>query len=128
MDKPRSKTELHSAPQSGDRTPPRILFDHCVSRKLARYLPAHIIEFAGRIGWADLQDGPLLDAMVGRFDILITTDQNLQHQQTLRGRPVSVIVLQAQSGHVRYLATLVPEIERAIDHIQPGDLVIVSTQ
>jgi hypothetical protein len=62
--------------------------------------------------------------MVGRFDILITTDQSLRHQQTLRALPV--IVLQAQSGHVRYLSTLFPAIERAIDHIQPGDVAIVS--
>jgi predicted nuclease of predicted toxin-antitoxin system len=106
----------------------RILFDHCVTRKLARHLQSQNIEFAGRIGWADLKDGPLLDAMSGRFDILITTDQNLRHQQSMMGRSVAVIVLQAPSGHVRYLATLVPEIERAIATVKPGDLVIVSTR
>jgi hypothetical protein len=32
------------------------------------------------MGWADLDDGPLLDAMTGRFDALVTVDKNLLEQ------------------------------------------------
>jgi predicted nuclease of predicted toxin-antitoxin system len=104
----------------------RILFDHCVTRKLARYLPNQNIEFAGRIGWANLNDSALLDAMVERFDVLITTDQNLRFQQSMAGRAASVIVLQAPSGHVRHLAALASFIEQAIQSIEPGSIIVVA--
>jgi len=43
------------------------------------------------MGWADLDDGPLLDAMVERFDVLVTVDKSLPKQQRIDNRPLAVV-------------------------------------
>jgi len=43
------------------------------------------------MGWADLDDGPLLNAMADRFDVLVTVDKNLPKQQRIDNRPLAVI-------------------------------------
>jgi predicted nuclease of predicted toxin-antitoxin system len=76
----------------------RVLLDTCVPRRLARDLPGHDIRHATEMGWGDLDDGPLLTAMEGSFDALVTVDQNLPYQQNLKARPFSVFLLRAHSN------------------------------
>ena len=35
------------------------------------------------MGWAGIKNGPLLRRTAQQFDVLITTDQNVEHQQNL---------------------------------------------
>ena len=44
------------------------------------------------------------------FDILITFDQNITHQQNLNKYPISLIVLKAQINTYEVLKKFVPEI------------------
>jgi hypothetical protein len=39
--------------------------------------------------WADLDDGPLLDAMAERFDVLVIVDKSLPKQQHIDNRPLA---------------------------------------
>jgi predicted nuclease of predicted toxin-antitoxin system len=71
----------------------RVLLDGCVPRRLAKELSVHEVQTAPKLGWGNLDDGPLLDVMAGRFDVLITVDKNLSKQQQLNHRPFAVIVL-----------------------------------
>ena len=43
----------------------------------------HEVQTAPEMGWGDLDDGPLLDAMVGRFDVLVTVDKSLPNNNGL---------------------------------------------
>lgn len=61
--------------------------------------------------------------MVGKFDVLITVDRSLCYQNSLSGRPISVIVLRAQSNERADLQSLVPMILAALATIQPGAIV-----
>jgi hypothetical protein len=46
------------------------------------------------MGWATLSNGELLAAAVKEeFDVLVTCDQNIQHQQVIAGRQIAVVVL-----------------------------------
>ena len=61
-------------------------------------------------GWSTLRNGELLDvAEHERYDLLITTDQNLRSQQQLAARQLAIIVL---------LSTSWPHIQRRIEAIQ----------
>ena len=58
------------------------------------HLPDHEVRRAFQLGWADKKNGELLALAEGAgFEILVTTDQNLRHQQDLRGRNISVFIL-----------------------------------
>jgi predicted nuclease of predicted toxin-antitoxin system len=71
-----------------------ILFDHGTPRSIARWLQGHTVVEAIARGWDRLANGALLEvAEEAEFDVLLTTDKNIQHQQNLRGRRIAIVVL-----------------------------------
>jgi len=72
----------------------KILFDQGVPKPLQTHLAGHEMRRAFQLGWADKKNGELLAlAEEAGFDVLVTTDQNLLHQQNLRGRKLAVFIL-----------------------------------
>ena len=76
----------------------RVLFDQGTPVPLRNALHHHLVETAFERGWQSLSNGELLEAAeaVG-FELLVTTDQNLRHQQNLASRRIAVLVLGATS-------------------------------
>lgn len=96
----------------------RILFDQGVPAPLRDHLPGHDIKTAYELGWSELGNGELLSNAEPLFDLFITTDQNLRHQQNLAGRRLAVLVLPTTSWPV--LQKRAAEIASALAKIQPG--------
>jgi predicted nuclease of predicted toxin-antitoxin system len=74
----------------------RILFDQGTPVPLGRclYLAGHSIETANQLGWSSLSNGELISSAEREgFEVLVTTDQNLEYQQSLAGRNLRIIVL-----------------------------------
>ena len=68
----------------------KILFDQGTPVPLRRHLTGHAVDTAFERGGSGLENGALLDAAEGDgYQLLITTDQNLKHQQNLSGSTVS---------------------------------------
>jgi uncharacterized protein (DUF433 family) len=86
----------------------RILFDQGTPVPLRRHLPEHPVFTAFELGWSSLSNGDLLAAAEGKFELLITTDQNLRYQQNLKQRSLAVLVLPTTSW---------PEIQKHIPAI-----------
>jgi hypothetical protein len=56
-----------------------ILFDQGMPARLRNYLPDHQVTIAYELGWGTVENGELLKlAEDGRFEVLVTTDQNLK--------------------------------------------------
>jgi hypothetical protein len=53
----------------------RILLDEYVPRRFRRELPRHEVRTVPEMGWAALENGVLLAAASGKFDVHVTTDQ-----------------------------------------------------
>lgn len=100
----------------------RVLLDACVPRRLASELVGHEVSTAQELGWGDLDDGPLLDAIAGRFDILLTVDKSLPKQQSLARRPFAVLVLRARTNRLTDLLPLVPGALAALREVGPGEV------
>lgn len=76
----------------------RILFDQGTPVPLRRHLVGHSVDTAFERGWSNLRNGDLLDNAENEgYQLLITTDQNLRHQQQLAGRRLGVVVLLSTS-------------------------------
>lgn len=57
-------------------------------------LLGHEVRSAYEMRWAELTNGKLLDAAEqAGFDILITGDKRLRHQQRIKGRAIAVVIL-----------------------------------
>ena len=71
-----------------------ILLDHGTPRSLARFLDGHTVVEAITRGWDSLANGALLKAAEdAQFDLLLSTDKNIQYQQNLKGRKIAIIIL-----------------------------------
>jgi hypothetical protein len=71
-----------------------ILFDHVTPAGIARFLPAHTVTKAKDRGWDTLTNGDLLTvAEQAGFDVLLTADKNMRHQQNLEGRRIALVIL-----------------------------------
>ena len=66
----------------------------------------------------------MLEAADGNFDVFITTDKNLRHQQNLAKYNLAVILLPSNS--VPVVVAVAAEIEAALSRIQAGDFVTIS--
>jgi len=53
---------------------------------LRRFLHPHRVDTCAELGWSDRKNGDRVDrAVAGRYEALITTDQNLRHQHASFG-------------------------------------------
>jgi hypothetical protein len=105
----------------------RILLDECVPRRLRFELPGHDVRTVPEMGWTGKKNGELLQLMAAdTFDVLLTVDQNLRHQQDLQAAGIAVIILVAQSNRAADLVPLMTAVESQLSSIQPGDVVEIN--
>ncbi|MBI1913931.1 MAG: DUF5615 family PIN-like protein [Planctomycetes bacterium] len=105
----------------------RILLDECIPRRLRRELPGHDVRTVPEMGWSGKKNGELLQLMtVQAFEVLLTVDQNLRHQQNLQASGIAVIVLIAPSNRLADLVPLMPSVQTALGSIKPGDVVEIT--
>jgi hypothetical protein len=78
-----------------------------------------------RAGYGAKKNGELLSLMEGRWDVLLTNDRNIQYQQNMSGRNVSILILCAQSDRIKDLLPPMPACAEALLSITPGRIVEV---
>ena len=101
-----------------------ILFDQGTPVPLRRHLHPHSIDTVAERGWSSLVNGELLAAAIkDRYDVLVTTDQNLKHQQNLSGLDFGIVVLLSTSWP--RISLEVEAIKLAIKKAAQGSLVEV---
>ena len=87
----------------------RVLLDQGTPNPLRQFLLGHEVSTAYERGWSGLKNGELLDiAEHEGYEVFVTTDSNLKHQQNLSSRRLAIVVL---------LSTSWPRIRRAADRI-----------
>jgi len=101
----------------------RILFDQGTPAPLRDHLPGHSVETAYEKGWSALRNGELLAKAEAEFEVLVTTDRNLRHQQNLAERRIAILVLPTTSWP--RLQQITQKIAAAVDVLKPGQYVEV---
>ena len=99
----------------------RVLLDEDVPTRLRLHFgEAADVETVEYRGWKGLKNGALLRAAQEHFDVLVTTDNHLPEQQSLQQFDLAVVVLRARNKSLTELQKLLPELERMLDSLQPG--------
>jgi len=104
----------------------RILLDECVPRPFRRELPNYNVRTVPEMGWSGITNGKLLRLAEQQFDVFITIDKNMQHQQNLASSTMAIIVLNCLSNRIDDLLPFGPAVLAALETIQPGALVVLS--
>jgi len=100
----------------------RVLLDACVPRALRTLLEAHEVRTAPEMGWGNLDNGDLLDAMARHFDALVTVDKRLPQQQHVADRAFGIVILRARSNRLADLLPLVPDLLVVLSTLRAGEV------
>lgn len=102
----------------------RILFDQGTPVAIRKALQDHSIRTANEQGWSTLLNGELLRvAEAAGFDLLLTTDTGLPHQQNLKGRKLAVVILTRNRWVL--IQRRMTEIVAAVNSAKPGTYSLV---
>jgi predicted nuclease of predicted toxin-antitoxin system len=104
----------------------RILIDESLPRGLKRLLEGLDVLTVPEQGWQSMKNGELLRRASGAFDVFLTADQNLEHQQNISALPFAVVVLVAASNRVEAYAPLATKIREAVAAARPGTVTRVA--
>jgi predicted nuclease of predicted toxin-antitoxin system len=99
----------------------RILLDESVPRALQNLLPDHQVSTAAAEGWASIANGELLTRAAAAFDILVTADQNMPHQQDLTRFDIGVVVLVAPTNSMVHYEPIAEKTRAGVDAAAKGE-------
>jgi predicted nuclease of predicted toxin-antitoxin system len=100
----------------------KVLLDECLPRKLKFEIGADFVQTVPEAGWAGKQNGELLKLAEADFDVLLTNDQNMEHQQNLNKFDVAFIVLVAPTNDIEDLKPLMPAVNKVLETIKAGEI------
>lgn len=105
----------------------RILLDECLPARLSHHLPGQEVQTVPRAGWAGIKNGRLLGLVAnsGKFDVFLTMDKSLPHQQRIENLPFAVVILRAASNSFAATSPLMPEVLRRLSEFQLGQVYVV---
>jgi predicted nuclease of predicted toxin-antitoxin system len=104
----------------------RVLLDECLPRRLKRELVGQDARTVPEMGWASKRNGELVALAAAEFDVFLTVDRNLSHQQGVSAFDIAVIVLVARSNNIDDLRPLAPKILEALTNAERGRVTLVA--
>ncbi len=104
----------------------RVLLDENLDRRLKGRFAADVdVTTIAERGWRGKENGALLRAAQAEFDVFITMDRGIEHQQNLKQLDLAVIVLRAPSNRLADVEPLMPEVNRVLPQLQAGELALL---
>jgi len=93
----------------------KVLLDHCVDRRVGPVLVGHEVLTAAAMGCDALKNGRLLKvAADAGFEVFVTTDKNLRHEQNLATLPLPGVELHSIDTRLHALIPLLARFEDAL--------------
>ena len=105
----------------------RLLIDECVPRKMKFLLAegGHECQTARDAGLSGKENGELLALAENSFDVLVTIDRHIRHQQNMMGRNLAILIIRAVSNDLDDIRPHVPDALVALRSIKPGQIIEV---
>jgi hypothetical protein len=104
----------------------RILLDENLDWRLRRLLTDHEVDSVAYIGWSGIKNGVLLCRAVDHgYEMLLTMDGNMFHQQDIAVHRIAVIALRAASNRLADTAPLMPLVIERLPLAIPGTLLFI---
>ena len=102
----------------------KLLLDENLPHQLRSEMTGHEVITAAFMGWSGIENGQLLAlAAAAGFDALITNDRGLEHEQNLATLPLAVVILLAKANTIEAIRPLYPQLQEALQQLQPRQLV-----
>jgi predicted nuclease of predicted toxin-antitoxin system len=105
-----------------------ILLDHCLPKRLRRFLPGYTVTTAREMRWEEIRNGELLALAEKQFEVFLTIDKGIKYQQNMTGRTIAVITLRAKSNQIEALAPLMTQVLDLLPTAQPGQVYLIEAK
>ncbi len=97
----------------------KILLDECVTKHLKPYLANFEVKTVREMQWSGIKNGKLMALCVENgFDVLLTIDKNLRHQQNLDKYALTIVVLNSFTSKVEELKEFIPALLNQLPRFQ----------
>jgi predicted nuclease of predicted toxin-antitoxin system len=107
----------------------RLLIDECLPRKV-KFLFAeggHECATVRDAGLSGKENGELLALAEKNYDVFITIDKNIRHQQNIGGKSIAILIIRPASNDLDDIRPHVPHALAALESIKPGQIVEVGS-
>jgi predicted nuclease of predicted toxin-antitoxin system len=107
----------------------RILLDECIDENLRHGFTGHECHTCRYAGLKGLANGELLAAAEkAGYEVLVTVDKNMPHQQSLGSRDISVIVLDGRTTNIDDLLPLLGDLLTAMSVLKRGQVLRIASR
>ncbi|HEX3742685.1 MAG TPA: hypothetical protein VHW09_02090 [Bryobacteraceae bacterium] len=104
----------------------KVLLDECLPLDFRHSFPNIEVHSAQWAGFKGNKNGELLDAAeAAGYDVLLTVDQGMPHEERWTDRRLAAIVVHCPSNQLRDLLPLADRVTQALATIQHGQIVEV---
>ena len=93
----------------------RILLDECVHGELKKNLTSSSVKTVPEMKWRGIKNGELLRLASENFDVFITSDKNIEYQQSTKTLPLPVIIIATRGNMWQDIEHVIPKIELLLD-------------
>lgn len=101
----------------------KILLDECVDQRLKPSITDHDVRTVREMGWTGKANGELLkSASEEGFQILVTIDKRMKHQQNISKLPLAIAVFDTLQSTLTNLEVLIPQFLERVDRMKPGEV------
>ena len=106
----------------------RILLDENIPRRLKfDFNIDDEVSTVQDMNWQGKKNGELMGLMtLAGFDVFITMDKNLQHQQNIKRFSIQIIILDALDSKYKTLQSLIFKVTKALNGKISGQILIIS--
>jgi predicted nuclease of predicted toxin-antitoxin system len=101
----------------------RILLDECVNPRVRAAFKGHRVKTVAEMGWGGITNGMLLALAEADFDVFVTLDQNLEHQQDIPKIKLGFLVVKVPDNKIRFYEPIFAEMCAAAERIEAGRVV-----
>ena len=98
-----------------------ILLDENLDWRLSRELPGHRVASVPLIGWAGVKNGELLRRAEAQYEVLVTMDRGIYHQQNLMGMQLIIVALRAHTNRLADTRPLMSALLELLLTARPGE-------
>src|SRR5881397_2791151 len=107
----------------------RLLLDENLDWRLRGDLLDHQVESVPLIGWAGIENGELLrKAADAGFEVLVTMDSNMVHQQNIGQYAIAVVALRAQSNRLADTRPLMPALLGVLPQVKLSTVIFLPSE
>jgi hypothetical protein len=104
----------------------KILLDECITKRLKKYLKEFDVFTVTELQLSGIKNGTLMSYCVeNKFDILLSIDKNLLHQQNIERFVLFIVIFNCVSSKIEELSTFIPSFKLNIENFKKNKAYII---